>query len=577
MTLRASERRPKSRTSLKQHAPAARTATFSTDAEVTLAPGPSAYAPDKIKAKPRASASNPAKFRSEEDPAVASSAPTARQNNEDGEQGATAKAAKDQKPSEAKALVGQEESKVEQLEHRLLRRNEELAAIALYLKETEEKQSSLQRAYDDTSKALSESNAELLRLQLNMTRLKENQDRERVSRALATHKKLSSLQFSTIDQRLLFDPSRTHVAEDEIRRIALDSRLFDSQWYMTRYSLPEMDDLTALEHYLESGHRLGLNPSPLFDGQYYVAHNPDIDDGVINPLRHYIQFGVCERRQTATVQESSTVRIIMMQRNEVDLLYPWVLYHGLRFGFENLHIIDNGSDDSFRPRLEFLESIGVHISFEYSAREDFINKGSVIADIIRRYDKEDPADFYFPLDCDEFIGVASTEGVPSFSKAAILAELRSHLNANEALIVSTYYDNHPVVSGIFKKTPGQRKAFFAQGTCEGLDRGFSNPKVTGGLGRKRTSIIYAHYHFKPFPLVKLHARQKLEAFLEDFSVETLRQYVKEKKTGFHSARHLLTGEREYQKRDLSLFAQLDSFCKAFEELGLPLPFSDYSV
>jgi hypothetical protein len=348
MTLRASERRPKSRTSLKQHAPAARTATFSTDAEVTLAPGPSAYAPDKIKAKPRASASNPAKFRSEEDPAVASSAPTARQNNEDGEQGATAKAAKDQKPSEAKALVGQEESKVEQLEHRLLRRNEELAAIALYLKETEEKQSSLQRAYDDTSKALSESNAELLRLQLNMTRLKENQDRERVSRALATHKKLSSLQFSTIDQRLLFDPSRTHVAEDEIRRIALDSRLFDSQWYMTRYSLPEMDDLT-----------------PLFDGQYYVAHNPDIDDGVINPLRHYIQFGVCERRQTATVQESSTVRIIMMQRNEVDLLYPWVLYHGLRFGFENLHIIDNGSDDSFRPRLEFLESSGVDIMVVY--------------------------------------------------------------------------------------------------------------------------------------------------------------------------------------------------------------------
>ncbi|WP_159013550.1 glycosyltransferase family 2 protein [Acidisoma sp. S159] len=470
--------------------------------------------------------------------------------------------------------TGQKDLEITRLKKSLARRNEELAKIALYLKSIEEDQFLQQRELDRVSRALDDATEENLALQNSLLKLGESKDRLRFSRALTLHENHKTHASSGIDQKLLRNAARTRISEEEIRELATDTRLFDAQWYIKRYSLEGLDSEGALTHYFDHGHRLGHNPSQHFDGQHYIAMNADLDGGGTNPLRHYIQFGVCEGRPVAAVQERMRVRAIMMQRNEVDLIYPWALYHGVRFGFENLHIIDNGSKDSFQPRLDYLQSIGVQISRQHNSREDFVNKGRIISEIIKRYDEEDPADFYFPLDCDEFVGVELQGGLLSFSEVDIFNELNAHYRANEALTVATYFDNHPGLAGSFKRTTGQRKSFFAEGACQLLDRGFSNPKVRGGGGRRKTSIVYMHYHFKPYQLVRLHARQKLEAFLEDFSEETLRQYINERKTGFHSARHLLVGEREYLARDATLFKNVTAFSEAFESLEVPLPFSD---
>ena len=37
------------------------------------------------------------------------------------------------------------------------------------------------------------------------------------------------------------------------------------------------------------------------------------------------------------------VACVMMQKDEVHLLEPWLAYHGYLFGFENLYVLDNGS------------------------------------------------------------------------------------------------------------------------------------------------------------------------------------------------------------------------------------------
>ncbi len=476
--------------------------------------------------------------------------------------------------TESGTLNGQKDPTITRLEVALARRNAELAKIALYLKSIEEEQSQQQRELDRVSKALDNATEENLALQDSLLKLGESKDRLRFSRALTLHEKHKTSASSEFDQKLLHHPARTRISEEEIRELATGTRLFDVHWYIKRYSLIGLDDEGALNHYFDLGHRLGYNPGPHFDGQHYIASNADLDDGVTNPLRHYIQFGVCEGRPITAVQEEMKVRIIMMQRNEVDLIYPWVLYHGVRFGFQNLRVIDNGSSDSFQPRLDYLQSIGVQVSRQYNSREDFVNKGRIISEIIKHYDEEDPADFYFPLDCDEFVGVELQGGQLSFYEADIFNELRDHYKSSEALTVATYFDNHPTETASFKRTTGQRKSFFAEGTCQSLDRGFNNPKLKGGGGRKKTSIVYMHYHFKPYPIVRQHARQKLEAFLEDFSKEALRQYISEKRTGFHSARHLLVGEREYLTRDPSLFKNVAAFAEAFKSLGIPLPFSE---
>lgn len=59
---------------------------------------------------------------------------------------------------------------------------------------------------------------------------------------------------------------------------------------------------------------------------------------------------------------SEVVQLYVMSRNEYPLIQSWVLYHGDRFGFENLHILD-GSDDV--KQIEFLKTMQVKYSDFY--------------------------------------------------------------------------------------------------------------------------------------------------------------------------------------------------------------------
>jgi hypothetical protein len=81
------------------------------------------------------------------------------------------------------------------------------------------------------------------------------------------------------------------------------SPLFDSQYYLEQD--PEVDSALAngefqndpLLHYIESGAEAGLDPNPFFDSDYYLEQNPDIQARGINPLEHYITFGWREGRR----------------------------------------------------------------------------------------------------------------------------------------------------------------------------------------------------------------------------------------------------------------------------------------
>ncbi|MCS0503946.1 methyltransferase domain-containing protein [Ancylobacter mangrovi] len=71
------------------------------------------------------------------------------------------------------------------------------------------------------------------------------------------------------------------------------SGVFDIEWYARAYGV-EPDG--AIEHYLTIGHAIGCNPSANFDGRAYLDANPDVRAANINPLLHYLVYGVHEGR-----------------------------------------------------------------------------------------------------------------------------------------------------------------------------------------------------------------------------------------------------------------------------------------
>lgn len=99
-------------------------------------------------------------------------------------------------------------------------------------------------------------------------------------------------------------PAVNPIAAD-IEAIAA-SGLFDAAWYC-RTQAPELSpNVDPIQHYLEQGAQAGLNPGPLFDGNWYKARYPEVEACGANPLLHYVQAGRNEHRETRNTGAGST-------------------------------------------------------------------------------------------------------------------------------------------------------------------------------------------------------------------------------------------------------------------------------
>lgn len=81
---------------------------------------------------------------------------------------------------------------------------------------------------------------------------------------------------------------------DDKRKLRLLSSLFDEAFYLDQLQAgdaPPQDEASALEHYLLHGLENRRSPHPLFDADFYLSANPDVDLAAINPLEHYLTQG----------------------------------------------------------------------------------------------------------------------------------------------------------------------------------------------------------------------------------------------------------------------------------------------
>jgi hypothetical protein len=89
------------------------------------------------------------------------------------------------------------------------------------------------------------------------------------------------------------------------------------------------------------------------------------------------------------------VKILTMVKDENDIVRDWVIYHGNLFGYKNLYVIDNYSNDG---TWEILQEFKGRIKL--FRLHDYKKKGEYMTYFLRRFCKNE---LVFPIDIDEFI------------------------------------------------------------------------------------------------------------------------------------------------------------------------------
>ena len=262
------------------------------------------------------------------------------------------------------------------------------------------------------------------------------------------------------------------------------------------------------------------------------------------------------------------VKIATMQRDETLLLEPWLRYHGYLFGFENLHVHDNGSQDpGVLATLARYERLGVTVVYGPRDGKDFNSKGTLMAETIRRWDAGSHYDFAFPLDCDEFVALRE-RGAVTCRRGAIHEYLGVLRDLPSNFVVDTNLFNVPALPGWYWPQNGT-KTFFAARTLNHLDHGYHFGSVRSGGKVMYTAITYFHMHFKPWAEFVRSARAKLAPYVDVDDADALRAYGG---AGGQLIDDLLNGPEAYDVRFRGCFRiHLPEFGLLLKSLGETSP------
>jgi hypothetical protein len=260
----------------------------------------------------------------------------------------------------------------------------------------------------------------------------------------------------------------------------------------------------------------------------------------------------------------------MMEKNENLLLTNWIHYHGTLFGYENLYIFDNGSDniEVKQDLARLAPQYGFNVDYSRSTKADFEAKGDLVVQKIRELENSSGYDFFVPLDCDEFVCVNKGEDV-SFLKEDVIAELEKYRSSADALkIKGCYYNCYGRKDYYYYYDVP--KTFFAAGAAGHLDVGYHDGTSRLSSNSSDTAIKLMHLHNKPFRTVKAHAELKLKGRVRSMEPADLKAY---RGPGQHLIRYFFMTEEEYMgsfPRDTAL--HIPNFALTLDRLGAALPF-----
>lgn len=267
------------------------------------------------------------------------------------------------------------------------------------------------------------------------------------------------------------------------------------------------------------------------------------------------------------------VACVMMQRDETEVLEPWLAYHGHLFGLENLSVIDHGSKSpKVREILGRYERKGVFVDRSHVHPKDYARKGEIVGDRMRTLDALGTYDFLFPLDCDEFVARRAESGF-TCDKASIHESLAALRDEARTLRISFQFANVPGRPDFYCHFPFQ-KTFFAADSFGWTDHGHHFEGSWKAPGFRETDIAHIHFHNKPHRLLIEHARRKLGVHVDPDQVKGLGTYTGRSQ---HLVPYLQMTEAAYHAQ---FDQQVQFYCPGFlariRALGAPIPFGEAS-
>lgn len=262
--------------------------------------------------------------------------------------------------------------------------------------------------------------------------------------------------------------------------------------------------------------------------------------------------------------------ILMMQKNEKELLDKWIQYHSKIFGLTNLYVFDNGSDnDQTKQLLLNWEQKGLSVNWDHSTKQDFEEKGKILGDTIKHLEKTDIYGCFIPLDCDEFLAVQLDKARISCEPEDIYTEILSHSDCKDVLLIDAQFFNSPISRKWYHRFEN-RKCFFMKDTFESMDVGFHWGKVKNSTKEKKTNLVQFHFHNKPFQDAREHARNKLALRVDSFDKDYLATY---KGSGHHLTKYFILSEQDYLKQVLrASYSKISSLANKFDDLAIEWPY-----
>ena len=241
------------------------------------------------------------------------------------------------------------------------------------------------------------------------------------------------------------------------------------------------------------------------------------------------------------------VRVIMMQRDEGEMLSRWLVHYSGLFGIKNLTVLDNGSVDPYTiALLREAEAAGADVMWQFNTPHDFHNKGGHFGNIIRHWDSSFRYDYALPVDCDEILAVFAEDGLstdydPIHQELSRLKYLRCALRLDMSLF------NVPERSNWFAPVRHFHKGFLPAYSLEILDNGFHEPRSRLQEGFRSTRLTYLHWHNRDYDELLERIRTKLQSVVNVDDREALAEYSKKPgAVGGHMIQMLLSDKASYR-------------------------------
>jgi hypothetical protein len=242
---------------------------------------------------------------------------------------------------------------------------------------------------------------------------------------------------------------------------------------------------------------------------------------------------------------SLRIALIMMQKNEAVLLDPWLRYHEAMISAQSIFVLDNGSSDpQTLAILKAAECRGVSVNRKYNQLHDYFAAGIIVAELIKHLDRENPHDFYFPIDCDEFLACRVNSRL-SCSRNELDRSLIDLIGNKKVLTIPRKYVNNPYHPNRYSEIQWHKKCFFAQGACKSLAHGYHEGTSNAGSGEEETNITYIEFHHRPYQERLRLSMQKIEYLVPNPTRKALADYARTQRSNFHAAVALLESEYSY--------------------------------